>query len=342
MLNGAARPDLARVLIGASASLREIRAMAPTLARSDGTVFIVGERGTGKEVIARAIHAARERPGPFVEVDCGAIAEKLAESELFGHVRGAFTDAVADHVGALERADGGVLFLDEIGNLPLELQVKLLRVLETRRVCRLGTTETRPVRFQLIVATNRDLHAAAAASLFHADLLDRIDVHAIEIPPLRERREDIGPIFEHLLATACAAASHAIPVLPPDVRAWAETQPWPANARGIRNLVERLLVRLDGRDAVTMDLVRDSLRPTGRIGVARAGLPPALPVPPAGYVLPPDWKPRMKDSPRKREILEEALAKLGSKTAAARALRMSWRGYASALQRLRDGHETSV
>ena len=310
--------------------MREILQVIPGLAASGETVLIVGERGSGKELVARAIHAARSPPsGPLVAVDCGAIPEKLAESFLFGHVRGAFTDAFAAHPGAFAQADCGVLFLDEIGNLPLVVQPKLLRVLESRQYQPGGASVQIGVDVQVVAATNVDL---AARPELRPDLYDRVAVHTIEIPPLRERPEDIGPLLDHFLAAACAHAGVPLPSLAPEVRAWAKREPWPSNARGLRTLVARCLLRLDGRDAITMELVRETQRPTGRI---RTDAVPAPPPAAPGYVPPPDWRPRMKDSPRKLEIMQEALAACGTKAAAARALGMSWWGFAAALRRLR-------
>ncbi|MBR4687011.1 MAG: sigma-54-dependent Fis family transcriptional regulator, partial [Bacteroidales bacterium] len=185
---------------GTSPSMAAIRKTVAKIAPTDATVLITGENGTGKDVLAREIHAQSLRSGKqMVAVDAGAITETLFESELFGHVKGAFTDAHTDHVGKFEQADGGTLFLDEIGNIPLHLQAKLLRAIQNRSIVRVGGTEAKPVNIRLICATNMDLEALVREGRFREDLYYRINTVHIALPPLRERKEDIVPLAERFL-----------------------------------------------------------------------------------------------------------------------------------------------
>src|SRR5438128_6280419 len=187
-------------LIGGSAAMRRVYELIAQVARTTATVLVSGESGTGKELIARAIHRqGPRRDGPFVAVNCGALPSELLESELFGHVRGAFTGAVRDRVGRFEMASKGTLFLDEIGDLPMPLQVKLLRVLQERTYERVGESAPRTTNARIIAATNIDLRRALAQGRFREDLFYRLCVVPIEIPPLRERREDIAALANHLL-----------------------------------------------------------------------------------------------------------------------------------------------
>ena len=197
-----------RMFWGGSRAMQAIRRTVEKIAPTDATVLITGENGTGKDVLAREIHLLSLRSGkPMVAVDAGAITETLFESELFGHVKGAFTDARSDHAGKFEQADGGTLFLDEIGNIPLHLQAKLLRALQNRSVVRVGGTTERQVNIRLICATNMDLAELVREGRFREDLYYRINTLHIELPPLRERRDDIVPLAE-LFAAGYAARYH--------------------------------------------------------------------------------------------------------------------------------------
>ena len=224
-------------LLGQSPAMRRVFESLRKIAPSEATVLITGESGTGKEVAARAIHegSARAR-GPFVVVDCGALPGNLIESELFGHVRGAFTGAVKDRVGAFEAASGGTVFLDELGELPIELQTRLLGVLERRTVTPLGGTEPRAVDVRVVAATNRDLRAQINRGAFREDLFFRIAVVTVELPALRHRREDIRLYIEMFLDEL--GARGAITLDEPTL-ARLEAQPWPGNVRELRNLVAR-------------------------------------------------------------------------------------------------------
>jgi transcriptional regulator with PAS, ATPase and Fis domain len=228
---------------GASASWRAAVHTAEVVAPTPTTVLITGETGTGKEVIARHVHARGPRAaGPFVAVNCGAIPEGLAESELFGHERGAFTGANATRVGQLEAADGGTLFLDEVGELSPAMQARLLRVVQERVFCRVGSVVPRRVDLRLVAATHRDLEAAVRAGTFREDLYYRLAVVRIPLAPLRERPEDVEPLATALLARVAARLGRPAPT--PDAAAlrlltrW----PWPGNVRELGNVLERALV----------------------------------------------------------------------------------------------------
>lgn len=233
----------ARSWVVESPVMHEIVRQTVTLAQTHATVLIRGESGTGKELVARALHADGPRAtGPFVAVNCAAFAESLLESELFGHEKGAFTGAVARRAGAFERAQGGTLFLDEIGDAPPAVQVKLLRVLEDRAIMRVGGQQSFTVDVRLVSATNRDLDAKVAAGTFRQDLLYRLQVVGITVPPLRDRREDIRPLAEHFIALAQQEHGRRIQEVEP---AWYErlkAYAWPGNIRELRNVVEAAVV----------------------------------------------------------------------------------------------------
>ena len=225
-------------LIGQSVEMRRIYAVLERAAQTDVTVLVLGETGTGKEVVARSLHAASARcDGPFVAIDCGAIAENLVESELFGHTRGAFSGAVGDRRGLFEEASGGTLFLDEIGELPVTLQPKLLRVLETREVRRVGSNVARPIDVRIVAATHRPLARAINEGTFREDLFYRLAVVEVQLPPLRARREDIGTLAQHFHDRITRTTA---PMPPPLLRSLAE-RGWPGNVRELRNFVERIV-----------------------------------------------------------------------------------------------------
>jgi two-component system response regulator GlrR len=238
-------------LIGQSLSMRRTFATLAQAAASDSTVMLRGETGTGKEESARAIHV-RSRRGekPFVVVDLAALAPTLAESELFGHERGAFTGAERRHVGAFERADGGTIFLDELGEVPLSVQPKLLRALESRRVQRVGGNEAIRFDARIVAGTHRDLRAEVNAGRFREDLYYRLAVIEIAIPPLRERIEDIPMIAARLLETMGATQDEIAEVVTPERLARWGQQLWPGNVRQLRNEIERLIVIGDASDAL--------------------------------------------------------------------------------------------
>ena len=236
-------------LLGESQSMRAVFALLERTAPSNTTLLIRGETGTGKELVAKAVHSASPRSGgPLVVVDCGAIPESLIESELFGHVRGAFTDAATDRIGAFENADGGTLFLDEIGELPVHLQPKLLRAVEDRSIQRVGDSRRRPVDVRLLAATHRDLSAEVSAGRFRQDLFFRLAVVTVELPPLRERGSDVLR-----LAAAMMADLGLDEALVKDERMQSAllAYQWPGNVRELRNAVERA-AHLGAEHAVPM------------------------------------------------------------------------------------------
>jgi len=230
-------------LVGASTAMRAAYAVLERAARGDSTLLIEGETGTGKEEAARAVHEASERhERPFVVVDCSAISASLVESELFGHVRGAFTGAQADRRGAFESAEGGTVFLDEIGELPLDLQPKLLRVLERRAVTPVGSSTSREVDVRIVAATNRDLRSEVNAGRFRSDLYFRVAVVRVELPPLRRRPDDIPAIAVELLSSLGADAGAIESLTTPEVLADLARAAWPGNVRELRNHLERCLL----------------------------------------------------------------------------------------------------
>ncbi len=246
----------ARQMVAESPRMREVIRQIESLADTNATVLVQGESGTGKELVARALHADGKRAaGPFVAVNCGAFAETLLESELFGHEKGAFTGAVQQHKGAFERADGGTLFLDEIGDAPRPVQVKLLRVLEDRVLRRVGGQESFKVDVRLISATNRDLEAMISDGDFREDLLYRLKVVTIKIPPLRERREDIRPLADRFIAAACEEHGRYIARVEPDYYARLEAFDWPGNIRQLKNIVESSVI-MATEPVLTADHVR--------------------------------------------------------------------------------------
>ena len=231
-----------RGLIVESAAMRQALELVTRVAEHNTTVLITGESGTGKEVIARAIHRASPRAGKaFVGINCAAIPEALLESELFGHVRGAFTGASSDKTGLFEAANGGTILLDEIGELPLGLQAKLLRVLQENEIRRVGDQRTRRVDARVLAATARDLEAEVRGGRFREDLFYRIHVVVIELPPLRERQDDIAPLSRHFAARLAQRFGRPLS-LGEDAIAWLEQQPWPGNVRELENAIERAAV----------------------------------------------------------------------------------------------------
>jgi two-component system response regulator AtoC len=250
-------------IVGASEPLQELLRRVRKVAPQPTTVLIEGESGTGKELVARAIHELSPRASlPFVAVNCGAVPAELMESELFGHVRGAFTDAVRTHKGLVLEADGGTLFLDEVSELPLHLQVKLLRFLQEAEVRAVGDTRARKVDVRVLAATARDLRAEAAAGRFREDLLYRLDVVGIRIPPLRERPEDVPPLVRHFLVRYAPLRPELPGLSMSDdaLRALAEHR-WPGNVRELEHAIERAVVLADG-PVIGEDDLPDTVRAT--------------------------------------------------------------------------------
>ena len=234
-------------IVGHSAALAQAVAVARKVARHPSTVLVTGESGSGKELFARLIHDAGPRAkAPFVAVNCGAIPEQLLESELFGHARGAFTGAVDSRSGLFEEADGGTLFLDEIGELPVPLQVKLLRALQEGEVRRVGDNTPRTVDVRVVAATSRDLETEVRAGRFRADLFYRVNVVRIQLPPLRERREDIPDLVRHFIGVFNKRLRLSIRGVTPAAMRCLMEYSWPGNVRELENVVERSMVLADG------------------------------------------------------------------------------------------------
>jgi transcriptional regulator with PAS, ATPase and Fis domain len=253
-------------LIGAETGLRHAMALVRRVAARDTTVLLRGETGTGKELVARTLHQlSPRRRQPFVVVNCAAIPRELMESEMFGHARGAFTGAHDDHAGHFEAAGRGTLLLDEIGDLALELQAKILRVLEDGTFRRVGCALARHSHARVICSTTQPLELLVDKGRFREDLFYRVNVFPVEIPPLRQRREDIVPIAEHFLQRF--AAGHAtVPRLTPDVQALLRDHPWWGNVRELRNCIERAVLVHDGHvlDMLTMRPLLDDARAVAR------------------------------------------------------------------------------
>jgi DNA-binding NtrC family response regulator len=242
-------------LIGTSAALERVVKQGRAVAATSATVLLAGENGTGKEIVARAIHEeSPRRDAPFVAVSCAALPESLVESELFGHEKGAFTGAAGARKGRFELADGGTLFLDEIGELSQAIQVKLLRVLQEREFERLGGTKTLNVDIRLIAASNRDLEAEVEAGRFRQDLFYRLNVVPLRLPALRERREDIPVLAAHFAAKCAAKHSRPTPALDPALLEALSEYDWPGNVRELENLIERLVVLGGGGPLTTEHL----------------------------------------------------------------------------------------
>jgi len=239
---------MAGPLIGNSTAFREVTDAIAMVAPVDSTVLLLGETGTGKEVVARAIHdAGPRRRQRFVAVNCAAIPLGLLESELFGHERGAFTGAVAQTVGRFQAADHGTLFLDEVGDLPLELQPKLLRALQEQEVERLGGGRATAVDVRVIAATNHDLEEMVQQRAFRADLFYRLNVFPIRVPPLRERTEDIPLLITHFVHRFAERQGKRVENIPDEVMASLEHHSWPGNVRELQNVIERAVVITTGR-----------------------------------------------------------------------------------------------
>jgi two-component system response regulator PilR (NtrC family) len=318
-------------LVGVGPTIRKVQALVGKVARANTTVLITGESGTGKEIVARLIHRYSDRTkGPFVPVNCGALPENLLESELFGYEKGAFTGAVGMKRGLFEEAEGGVIFLDEIGEIPLPLQVKLLRVLQERRVRRLGANEERPVDARVIGASNRDLRARAERGQFRQDLYFRLNILHLELPPLRERQEDLPVLVEHFLTRFCRKLNKPPMTLSEEALEVLRHYPFHGNVRELENLMERC-VALNAGGPIGKDLFPDNVL---GIGTRPAASDHALDIPPDGFDL------EGYLAALKGFFMSQALARAdGNRTRAARLLGMSFRAYRYWLQEM-GGAET--
>jgi formate hydrogenlyase transcriptional activator len=239
-------------MVGSSTAFRGVLEQIRTVAPTDCTVLIEGETGTGKELIAHAIHTLSRRRGrSFVKLNCAAIPLGLLESELFGHEKGAFTGAVSQKIGRFEAANGGTIFLDEIGDIPLELQAKLLRVLQEQEFERLGSTHTHRVNVRVVAATNQDLAALVAEKQFRMDLYYRLNVFPVAVPPLRHRLEDIPMLVAHFARTYAERMAKQIETIPSDSMEALVRYPWPGNIRELQNVIERAVI-LTGGDVLRL------------------------------------------------------------------------------------------
>ena len=320
-------------LLGSSAAMAELRALIARVARSQAPVHISGESGTGKELVARLIHGSGARQGgPFVPVNCGAIPTELMESELFGHRRGSFTGAVADKRGLVPSAEGGTLFLDEVADLPLHMQVKLLRVIQEKSVRPIGEQREQPIDVRFLSATHKNLAALVAAGRFREDLYYRIDVIEIHVPALRERAGDIPELAEALLRRLGRRLGSPAPALSPHALEALQQYPFPGNVRELENILERAVTLCSGDEISVGDL---QLRPanagaarTAAAAGAAAGLPPAGAVP-EGAGLSGQLEHIERDA-----ILKALEQTRYNKTAAARLLGMTFRALRYKIKKL--------
>ena len=275
------------------------------------TVLILGESGTGKELVARAIHQnGRRASRPFVAVNCGAIPENLLESELFGHVRGAFTDASNDKAGLFQQADGGTLFLDEVGEMPLPLQVKLLRVLQEEEIRPVGASHTRKVDVRVVSATSRNLEAAVKEGLFREDLYFRLNVFCLQLPPLRERPEDIPLLAEHFVRNFVRQGQGEAPRIAADAMRSLISYAWPGNIRELENAIERAAILCEG------GVISNTCLPPGLVS--------GMNLPPAGNGE--DLSIKKAEEALERDLIRKALERTGgNRTQAARILEISHR-----------------
>lgn len=253
-------------IIGQSTTLAEVFKVLGKVAPTDSTVLVTGESGTGKELLVRALHANSQRAEkPFVPINCGAIPKDLLESELFGHEKGAFTHAIRSRPGRFEMGDGGTVFLDEIGEMDLSLQVKILRVLQEKEIERVGGTGSKKVDVRIVAATNRDLEAEVAAGRFREDLYYSLNVIPLHLPPLRERGGDVLLLARHFLNHFCAKKGRPPLGLSPDARRVLVAYAWPGNVRELENFMERLSILVDGDTVFPDDLPRKILDQVGDI-----------------------------------------------------------------------------
>ena len=288
---------------GSSKPMEAIRKTLDKIAPTDATVLITGENGTGKDVLAWEIHTHSLRSGnPMVAVDAGAITETLFESELFGHVKGAFTDAHTDHVGKFEQADGGTLFLDEIGNIPLHLQAKLLRVIQSRSVVRVGGSQAIPVNIRLICATNMDLEQLVREGRFREDLYYRINTVHIALPPLRERKKDIVPLAERFIGQFAEKYHRPLTGLDESAKMVLESGRWSGNIRELQNCIEKAVILSEGTTLTAKDI---------QLEQAKAGAPAA------GTLK------EVNDAEEERRVREAVLRSNGNISAAAKMLGVS-------------------
>lgn len=287
-------------IICKSREMKKVLDLVERVSRTDTTVLIGGETGVGKELVARVIHNNSHRcDAPFVAINCGAIPENLLESELFGHVKGAFTGAIANKAGLFEEASGGTIFLDEIGDMPTQTQVRLLRVLQEMEIRRIGSNKTSKIDVRVISASNRDLRQLIGEGRFREDLYYRLNTVTVTIPPLRERREDILPLLEHFLKIHSERMGKTVPALNREALALLTSYNWPGNVRELEHVIENILILSDGETVQPLDLPSTIKKDTGVGAVAE--------------------KPSLKEL-EKAYILECLRKKSWNRTAAARVM----------------------
>ena len=319
-LNEADSSDVSRLIVSDSQSMRDVLSLLPRISASEANVMITGESGTGKELVAKSIHEMSARSGAaFITVNCGAIPENLLESELFGHVKGAFTNAIANKKGLFEMADGGTIFLDEIGDMPQPLQVKLLRVIEDGDFRRVGDAETRRVNARIIAATNKDLKEAIRDGSFREDLFYRLNVLPLKLPPLRNRAGDVPVLVRHFLGRMKPAKR-----IDPEAMEILSRYPWWGNVRELENMIERLVVMSDG-DVVLPRHIPDEIR-----------MPESLPlpqeIPPGGVNLE-----GIIEDIEKRYLVKALEKAKGVKTDAAKLLNLTFRSFRHRLAKYQLG-----
>jgi two-component system response regulator FlrC len=321
--------------VGDSAVMREVLAAVDDVAPANTTVLLLGESGTGKEVFARHIQRLSERAaGPWVAVNCAALPAELLESELFGHERGAFTGASERRIGRIEQADRGTLLLDEISEMPLPLQAKLLRVLQEREVDRVGGGRPIPVDVRVIATSNRDLEQMVAQKLFRADLYYRLSVFPIALPALRERRDDIGRLAAHLVREIAARLGRAVPTLSASALACLATYDYPGNVRELGNILERALVRCRATELSAEHLDRSLRGADGATSLARPAKVLAHAPAPANWL--PTQMPIDLGQLEKLAIAEALRRVDGNRTHAARLLGISLRTLRNKLRAQRE------
>ena len=311
-------------IIGVSPAIEKLKRTIRTVASTQSTVLIYGESGTGKELVARAVHTCSPRAtDPFVSINCGAFPETLLESELFGYVKGAFTGANQNKRGLFEVAGGGTIFLDEIGEMTLTMQVKLLRVLQERCVRPVGGTDEIPIDVRVIAATNRDLEQQVAANEFREDLYYRLSVIPITVPPLRDRREDVPLLVNHFVKKYAGGAGRNIARVEPDSLSALAQYHWPGNVRQLENTIERAIA-LETGDQLTVEMPAE--RPRARAAAAGAGAESISVM--AGAVLPEGMDMEKYVAGIERSLLKSALQQAnGVQTRAAEVLKISYRSF---------------
>ncbi|MBI3795130.1 MAG: sigma-54-dependent Fis family transcriptional regulator [Nitrospinae bacterium] len=303
-------------MIGNSKALDGVKNMIMRVAETNSTVLITGESGTGKELVARAVHTKSPRcSAPFLSINCGAMPEQLLESELFGHKKGAFTGAVADKTGLMEVANGGTFFLDEIGEMPLSLQVKLVRAIQEREVRRVGDTKDIKLDVRFVAATNKNLSDSVKNGRFREDLFYRLNVVAIAVPPLRERKEDVPSLAKHFLEKFCKKNGRSIAGFSRDALELLEGYNWPGNVRELENTIERAVVMETG-DWIEAENLPEEVRTPG------AGAAGSVAVPPGGV----DMEKHVQEV--EKQMIANALKSAGgSRKGAAKLLNMTMRSF---------------